>query len=113
MRVLDANDNIPQLQLPGLSFTVPENTSAPVYVTTALATDDDIGTVTYSLLHVCGYTIPSISLSGSNADIEFSFIRSSDFFTINKTTGVVTTVTELDREGIPEHQLTILVIHVC
>ena len=41
--VEDANDNEPLLQLPALSFTVPENTSAPLYITTAVATDDDIG----------------------------------------------------------------------
>ena len=48
MRVLDANDNIPQLQLPELSFTVAENASEGVFVTTASATDDDIGTLTYT-----------------------------------------------------------------
>ena len=49
MTVLDANDNQPQLQLPQLSFTVPENTH-PVYVTTATATDDDIGTFSCPML---------------------------------------------------------------
>lgn len=39
---MDVNDNVPQLRLPDLSFTIAENTSEPVYVTTAVATDDGI-----------------------------------------------------------------------
>ena len=43
VRVMDVNDIRPQLQLPALLFTVPENISEPVYITTAVANDDDIG----------------------------------------------------------------------
>ena len=46
--MLDVNDNSPQLQLPALSFSVPENTSEPLYITTAVATDDDIGKIIMS-----------------------------------------------------------------
>ena len=43
MTVRDVNDNIPQLQLSALSFTVSESMPPPLHVTTAVATDDDIG----------------------------------------------------------------------
>ena len=42
IRILDVNDNNPELRLPDLFFTIAENTSEPLYVTTAIATDDDI-----------------------------------------------------------------------
>ena len=47
--------------------------------------------------------------TGTNADIEFSFTIANDYFSIDETTGVVTTATELDREEIAEHQLSIQV----
>ena len=50
--VLDENDRTPLLQLPSLSFTVSENTSDPVYITTAIATDDDIGKRLNSLIEI-------------------------------------------------------------
>ncbi|CAI8003227.1 Protocadherin Fat 4 [Geodia barretti] len=86
VRVMDVNDNRPQLQLPALLFTVPENISEPVYITTAVANDDD---------------------TGNNADIQFSFTVTSDNFSINGSTGEVTTLRELDREEMDVHQLTI------
>lgn len=82
--IMDVNDNVPQLRLPDLSFTIAENTSEPVYVTTAVATDDD-----------------------ESAAIVFSFTINNAFFAINETSGVVSTTTELDREVLSEHQLTI------
>ena len=133
MTVLDLNDNVPQLQLPALSFTVTENTSAPIIVTTAVATDRDIGTYYSSVynsqvfhvlrmsvacnlatnmhmfhVHIICYSCSSPP-SGANAAIVYRFTTTNVYFTINETTGVVATDIVLDREDIQEHELTIQV----
>ena len=112
VRVMDVNDNRPQLQLPALLFTVPENISEPVYITTAVANDDDTGIdfnrQPYKNFFYIYFSYNYFS-TGNNADIQFSFTVTSDNFSINGSTGEVTTLRELDREEMDVHQLTIQV----
>ena len=80
--VTDVIDEKPFFESDVLTFHVSENASVGTYVTKLTALDKDIGdTHTYSL---------------TERD-------SSGYFRINRTTGVITTAKDLDRENMTEH----------
>lgn len=60
-------------------------------------------------LPVPSYSSPPSFSSGTNAEVEYSITPASPYFTIDNTTGVVSTATELDRESITTHSLIIMV----
>ncbi|XP_008304405.1 protocadherin Fat 2 [Stegastes partitus] len=86
VNVLDVNDNPPVFDQPRYVIRVPENTEVDSVIFTARAVDLDMdasGTVQYSLL------------------------TPTDMFSINEQTGEVMVTGQLDREGLPRHDLRI------
>lgn len=86
VKILDANDNNPQLDSGQNSVSVSENSSIGAHVTTILATDDD---------------------DGKNADITFDLVSNGGPFRINQTTGEITVTGKLDRESSESHRVII------
>lgn len=86
INIIDLNDNVPVFSAAEYQFTVTEN-SPPATIQAVLATDSDLGT---------------------NAQISYSLLTVSLQFSINETTGALTTLQPLDREEIASYNLTVL-----
>ncbi|XP_033109345.1 cadherin-23-like, partial [Anneissia japonica] len=85
--VIDVNDNAPVSLLPDYSFTVEENSDSGTIVGRVQASDAD-----------------------STSHLLYSFVNSSMEFTINITSGEITTQRSLDRESKAHYTLTAMVI---
>ena len=95
--VEDSNDNIPQFTTAIFEGNVTENQPAGTVVLQVTATDGDYGFDTAGARN--GYNI-----------LRYSFLNApANTFAINESTGVVTKVTELDREDQAEFELTVVV----
>lgn len=77
--ILDVNDNTPQISNASLSGGVKENEPAGTYVMRLLATDKDLGV-------------------NSQLFFELLTVEYQSFFELNRTSGIITTKKELDRE---------------
>lgn len=86
INIIDLNDNVPVFSAAEYQFTVTEN-SPPAIIQAVLATDSDLGT---------------------NAQISYSLLTLSLQFSINETTGALSTLQPLDREEIASYNLTVL-----
>ena len=86
INIIDLNDNVPVFSAAEYQFTVPEN-SPPAAIDAILATDSDLGT---------------------NAQITYSLVSFSLQFSINETTGALSTLRPLDREQVASYNLTVL-----
>ena len=92
LTVIGINENTPEFSMNTYSFAVYEGLAAPELVGSVTATDIDDGVdgaVTYEILD----STPSDGLS---------------HFTINSTSGLISTALELDREHIELYELTVL-----
>ena len=88
LRIIDSNDNAPQFSNPHYIMTVLENSLPGMFVGKVVASDVDLtskGHISFAL----GYP-------------------NNTAFTINKMTGNITTIKELDREDIDTYNFTIL-----
>ena len=88
LRIIDTNDNAPHFSNPHYVMTVPENSRPGTFVGKVNASDVDLtskGHISFALDH------------------PFNSI-----FAINKTTGSITTVKELDREDIDMYNLSVI-----
>ena len=82
--VLDMNDNTPVFNASSYVKFVPENIGASEYITTVLATDDD---------------------DNNNGDVEYFLLTYDDVFLINKGTGDITTIINLDHEVASQYSI--------
>eukprot|EP00058_Branchiostoma_floridae_P010537 XP_002596025.1 hypothetical protein BRAFLDRAFT_84111 [Branchiostoma floridae] len=85
--VQDVNDNFPVLNQTGYTFTIPEEESASYVVGTISASDND---------------------TGSNGDILYSIKPSSSDFSVDQSTGQITTLQQLDRETSTQVQFVVV-----
>ena len=76
VNIVDVNDNFPSFLSTEYRFSFTEGQD-PVNIGTVTAYDDD---------------------TGANAEVEFELMDDQDLFTVNRTTGDVSTLTEFDRE---------------
>ena len=88
--VLDENDNAPVITSPQSIPAVKENVTVNTVITTFKATDADLG---------------------SNAEVEFEIVSGNvgGAFSIDKSSGALSNVKELDRESVPSYQIGITV----
>ncbi|XP_035670182.1 protocadherin Fat 4-like, partial [Branchiostoma floridae] len=85
--VQDVNDNFPVMNQTGYTFTFPEEESASYVVGTISASDND---------------------TGSNGDILYSIKPSSSDFSVDPSTGQITTLGPLDRETSTQVQFVVV-----
>ncbi|XP_078576868.1 protocadherin Fat 4-like isoform X2 [Branchiostoma floridae x Branchiostoma japonicum] len=85
--VQDVNDNFPVLNQTDYTFTIPEEESASYVVGTISASDND---------------------TGSNGDILYSIKPSSSDFSVDQSTGQITTLQQLDRETSTQVQFVVV-----
>lgn len=79
VNIIDVNDNSPVFNDSLYFKSVPESIGVKQPVVTVLATDDDVN---------------------NNAVVRYSLLNHQDVFDINKGTGEITTITELDHEAV-------------
>ncbi|KAH3880472.1 hypothetical protein DPMN_004386, partial [Dreissena polymorpha] len=89
IQVTDLNDNTPKFQAGNVSIAIPEDTSVGTTIANPGATDKD-------------------SVANNNNVITYAFSATSDKFSIDPSTGVITVTNALDRETVPSY---ILIIH--
>lgn len=113
--MLDINDNEPEFTSDLYVFSVVENRTAPVAVGSVMATDNDEGlyhpphTPTNPLL-----LLPLYVHTGLNAVLTYSIasitpVASPPQFTIDGTSGLISTQVELDREEITQYNIRVTV----
>ena len=88
INITDLNDNPPVFSSAEHQFTTAEN-SPPAAIGSVFANDSDLGI---------------------NAEISYSLMNASPFFTINESTGVLSTLQPLDREQAASYNFTVLAI---
>ncbi|KAM9376180.1 LOW QUALITY PROTEIN: protocadherin Fat 2 [Pholidichthys leucotaenia] len=89
VEVLDVNDNAPELSRPVYFASVPENVDKVTSVIQVVATDVD---------------------TSSEGTLSFKMVESHrTFFDVDPKTGVISTLSALDREDKPEHSIEVIV----
>ena len=88
LRIIDSNDNAPQFSKPNYQMTVHENSMPQTFVGKVVASDADLT---------------------SKGHISFTLdYPTNTVFAINKTTGYITTIKELDREDTGMYNFTVV-----
>ncbi|XP_058853063.1 protocadherin Fat 2-like [Acipenser ruthenus] len=86
VNIIDANDNPPRFDQSSYFLTVPEDAAVETSIFQVKATDIDLE---------------------DNGRVQYSFLTSTDRFSINELTGVVRVTRQLDRETCPTYKLKI------
>lgn len=99
VRILDSNDESPEFTDASYSFFVVENRSPGTEVGTVTARDADSPPFDQFLYH-----LQSISSSSSSSPSSSSGSTTPEAFSVDPTSGLIVTTTELDRERQPLHR---------